>query len=92
MYLVGRLHFLTLEKWPFVRDILRNPAVHFPLVAKTICSRGAPYVGCLGPSFVVADYSLVGVAGLQSVQLPGPALCRGCQLLVSGARSQGDWL
>ena len=53
MYLVGWLHFLTLEKWPFVRDVLCTPAAHSPLVTRAICSRDAPYVGCKDPSVVM---------------------------------------
>ena len=53
MYLVGWLHFLTLEKGPFEGEILCVPAAHSPLVTKAICSRGVPYVGCMDPSLVV---------------------------------------
>ena len=49
MYLVGWLYFLTLEKWPFVGDILYVPAAHFSLVTRSVCSQGVPYVGCVGP-------------------------------------------
>ena len=54
---MGCLCFLTLEKWPFVGDILCVPAPQSPLVIRALCSRGAPYVGCMGPS-VVAGWLL----------------------------------
>ena len=36
MYLVDRLYFLALEKWPFVGDILHVLAAHSPLVINYI--------------------------------------------------------
>ena len=53
MYLEGWLYFLTLEMWPFIGDILCVPATYSPLVIRTICFRGAPYVGHVFPSIVV---------------------------------------
>ena len=47
MYLVGWFHFLILEKWPIVGDILCTPAANFPPVTGDIRSTGAPYVGCV---------------------------------------------
>ena len=48
--------FPDLKKWPFVGVVLCMPAVQFPLVTRAICSRGAPYVGCMGPSVFVDAY------------------------------------
>ena len=53
MYLVCWLCFLTLEKYPFVGDILCVPATNFSLVTRAVCSRGASCVGFLSPSVVV---------------------------------------
>ena len=36
MYLVGWLFFLTLEKCPFVEDILRIPGAHSLLVTRAV--------------------------------------------------------
>ena len=44
MYVVGWLHFLTVEKWPSVGDILCVPATHSLLVTRATCSRGVPCV------------------------------------------------
>ena len=44
MFVVGWLHFLTVEKWPSVGDILCVPATYSLLVTRATCSRGAPYV------------------------------------------------
>ena len=81
MYLVGWLHFLTLEKWPSVGAVLCIPAVVSPLVTRAMCSGVLPS----GPrgSFccdrlTIVD-GLVGVTGLWSSCLPGPALHGGCQ-------------
>ena len=57
MYLIGWLCVLTLEKWPFVGDVLCIPVVHLPLVTRAVCSRGVLCLGCMGPS-VVAGWLL----------------------------------
>ena len=83
MYLVGWLCFLTLEKWPFIRYILCIPAAHSPLVTRSICSWGAPYMGCMDPFFcgrLTTVGGLVGLAGPQS----------GCQAL-SCVKAAGWW-
>ena len=64
--------FPNLVEVPYVGDVLCIPAAHFPLVSGTICSRGAPYVGCVGRSVVL--HSIVG-------GLAGPSLV-GCQALL----------
>ena len=95
MCLVGWLHFLTLEKWPFVEDILCIPEVYSPLVTSTICSRCAPNLCGLCGSFYYRELvivgCLVGLADPWSGWLPGSALCGGCQPLFGRARSCG-WL
>ena len=49
----GRLvMFPDLGEMTFVGDVLCVLAVHSPLITIDICSRGAPYVGSLGPSVV----------------------------------------
>ena len=66
----------------YVRDVLWGPAAHCILVTRAMCSRGAPYVGYMGPS-VVSGLTTVGVLVDRSVpphptsrpcSLPGPAL------------------
>ena len=52
MYLIDWLCFLNFEKWLFV-DVLCIPEVQSYWVTKAICSRGAPYVACVGPSVVL---------------------------------------
>ena len=47
-YQVGQLHVLILEKRPYVGEILWIPEAYSPLVTRTACSRGAPYVGSVG--------------------------------------------
>ena len=37
----------------YVGDTLRDPVTFSPLVTRAIYSRGAPYIGCMGPSVVV---------------------------------------
>ena len=44
IYYAVWLHFLILEKWPYIGDILWGPAVHFPLVTKTIWSLGVLFL------------------------------------------------
>ena len=81
MYLVGQLHFLILEKGPYVGDILWAPAAQSSMVTRTICSRSAPYVGCVYPSIVVGLTTvgaLLDRAGPPLCWLPGLALCSGC--------------
>ena len=94
MYLVSCLYFLILEKWPSVGDILWVPIANSPLVTRAICSRGSFYEDCVGIS-VVASW-LHQWSGRfiwpWSGWLPGPALYRGCQLLVGGVWSWGSWL
>ena len=53
MYLVGCLHFPTLERRSFVEDILCIPAVRFSLITGAICPRGSPFEGCMVPSVVM---------------------------------------
>ena len=57
LYCVGQLCFLTLEKWPYIGDVLWGPAAHSPLVTRAICSTGATLCG-LGWPFCCgwADY------------------------------------
>lgn len=52
LYLVGSLCALCLEKWSFVGGILCIPAAYLPLVTGALCSRDAPYMGCMGPPAV----------------------------------------
>ena len=52
LYLIGWLHFLILEKWSYVGDVLWGPAVQSLLVTRAVYSRGPHYVGCTGPSVV----------------------------------------
>ena len=40
MYLAGWFRFLTLEKRPFVGDVLCIPAMHPPLVTQAVCPLG----------------------------------------------------
>ena len=51
---LGRSVMFSILKWPYVEDILWDPAAHSPLVTRAMCFSGA-YVGCLCPS-VEADY------------------------------------
>ena len=47
----------TLEKWPYAGDVLCVLIVHSLLVARAVCSQGAPHVCCMGLS-VVAGWLL----------------------------------
>ena len=67
-----------------------GPSSTFPLVTRALCSRSAPYVGCMGPSTVVgptAEGTLVGRAGPWPGWLPGTSLCHGCR-----AADGEDWV
>lgn len=64
MYLERWLYFLTLEKWPFVGDILCIPVVHFLLGTRSLCSRGAPLCGSFCCDGLTAMGGLVGAAAL----------------------------
>lgn len=61
MYLVGLLHFLSLEKGPFIGDALYITTACSLLVNKAICSRHAAWVLLLWQADNV--YSLIGMAG-----------------------------
>ena len=50
--LVDKLHFLILEKWPYVEAVLKGLKLHFPLVTRVISSRGALYPDCRHLSIV----------------------------------------
>ena len=82
MYLLGWLRFPTLEKWPFVGDILCVQAAYSPLVTRAVCSRGALYMGCTGPSVVMSELGPK-VAGCRAPG--GPS--NGVDLLMGGAGS-----
>ena len=74
MYLVGWLCFPTLEKWPFVGDILCFPAVHSShnTGAINICSMGPPYKGCVCPSVVAGCMgNPIGCQALPSLEAAG---------------------
>lgn len=51
MYLVGWVLFLTLEKWPFVGDVLCILGVH-SMFTRAVCPEGTPYAGCVSPFMV----------------------------------------
>lgn len=95
MYCVGWLCFLTLEKWPFVGDVLCIWAVYSPPIIRPRCSRGALDVYCMNPLlwwvFTVMD-CLRGMAHPCSDWLQGLFLWRGHQVLVGRAGLWGDWL
>ena len=86
MYLVGWLWFSILDKCPFVGDVPCITAVHSPLVTRTICYKGALYVGCMVPSCgrLTTVGSLVGLDNRQSSLLPAPALCEAVGHWLSG--------
>ena len=73
-------------------DVLWVLAAHSPLVIKSICSGGAPYVGGMWPSAVVglsiAGMLVVG-AGSWHAWLPGPGSCGGCWAAGCGG---GGWI
>lgn len=58
--------------------------VHSPLIIRAICSRGAPYVGCMGP--------FCSGSGPDPGWLSGPASWGGCDLLVGRVRPQSGQL
>ena len=80
------LSFPILEKWSYAGDIPWCPTTHVPLFTRAMCSKGAPYVGCLGPSIVDGLTTmdlLVGKAVpgpvAQSLKWVGPCPCMtGC--------------
>lgn len=80
IYSVGGLHFLILEKQPYVGDMKWGTELHSPLGTRPILS-WCPCVVCVGP-FLVAGTKTVGTlmggAGPQPSWLTGPALCGGC--------------
>ena len=69
-YVLGMsVTFLILEKWPYVGDILWNPATQSSLVTRALCSRGVPYMDCVcvASSFVAGMITVgVLVGGLRS--------------------------
>lgn len=91
MYLLGWLHFLTLEVWPPLGDIPCIPAAQSLLELRAL---GVPPVWVL--LFWQGDYygwcgrrgwPLVQLVAPWSSWLPGPALCGGWWSLVGGAES-----
>ena len=82
-----------MEKWPYVADVLWGPAVYSPLVTRAICSRGALYVGFMGPSVVAGTIvgALTGGAGPWPSWLPGLA-ARGCCWATAGQGQVLVWL
>ena len=81
MCLVGWLCFLTLEKWPFVGDILCIQAEPSPLVTLPICSRIPPMWAAWVLLFWWADHCGQSArGGWPLVQfIASPALCGVCQ-------------
>ena len=86
MYYVGQWHFLILEKWPYVKDVLWGPATCSLLTTRTICSRCAPKWAvwafllwwCWLPWvcwWVVLDLSLVGCEPLAFAVAVAPLEC-----------------
>ena len=94
VYCIGWLCFLTLEKWPFVRDILCIWAAHSPPVIRPPCSRGALDVRCINLLLwwvrTVMD-CLWGMAHPYSDGLQG-LLWRGPPVLAGRAGLWGDGL
>ena len=89
MYLVGWLHFLTSEKWPFVGDVL-YVTTHSPLVTRFICS----VCGMLRPfccGGLVTEGRLVGLAcpGLVGCQALPCAETASCCLVGLGHEAAG---
>lgn len=62
------------EKWPYIGGVLWGPAACSLLFTSVMCSKGASYVGCMGPS-VVAGPTTVGASlgrpGFWAWSLPG---------------------
>lgn len=91
---VGWLHFLILEKWAYIVDILWGPVTCLPLVTRVVRSRGATYVGCMHPSVVWALTTLrrlVCGASSQTSWLQGYFSCGGCRP-AGGAGRLPKWL
>ena len=92
-FVVRWLHFLSLEKLPFIGDLLCIPAAT-PL--------WPPELGALGALPILASWVLLlwwadycgqlGVAGPHSGWLPSSVLQGFWQLLVGGTESWGCWL
>ena len=61
------------------------PEIYSSLVTKSKCSSGAPYVGCMGPSFV-ADQLLSLV--WKAFMVPGPVACQ----TLPCVETAGHWL
>ena len=66
--------FLNLGEVAYIGDVLWDPAAHSSLVTRAICSRGMPYVGCVGAPGPVGCQTLppaqaAGLLGWQG-QLP----------------------
>ena len=95
MCYIGWLHLLILEKWTYVGYVLLHSAAHSPLVTRTVCSKGAPYVGYMGPYILVGPSTVsaqMGVVGPWPSWLSGPASSWASCPLVGRVRSWCIWL